>query len=161
MAASIYHFTIQLLSGEALSLQEYEGRFLLLVNTASACGFTPQYAQMQEFYTHFGKEIGIIAFPCNQFGNQEPGTNAEIATFCQKNYGVSFPVSEKIAVKGENISPLYAWLTQKTHNQFADSEVAWNFQKYLINPQGALYDIFAPSVSVFDPKVLAAIGIKL
>ncbi|MEO6882962.1 MAG: glutathione peroxidase [Bacteroidia bacterium] len=128
--------------GKEINLAIYKGKKVLVVNTASECGYTPQYAPMQQLHEKYkDKNLAVIAFPSNDFGAQEPGTNDQIATFCQKNYGVTFPVMSKIIVKGKDAHPLYHWLTEKCQNGLMDSEVKWNFQKYLIDENGKLVDM--------------------
>ncbi len=136
----IYSLSAKDINGNTIRFSEFKGKKLLIVNTASKCGFTPQYGDLQKLYDRY-KDNGlvIIGFPCNDFGEQEKGSADEIKNFCQRNYGVSFLMMEKIHVKGENIHPVYAWLTNKDKNGVGDSRVKWNFQKYLINEKGQLY----------------------
>ena len=136
---SVYDFTVKAIDGKVFNFSSLKGRKIMIVNTASECGYTPQYAQLEELYKKYGGEkFVIIGFPANNFGSQEPGTNAEIKAFCTKNYGVTFPMMEKISVKGDDTHPLYQWLTKKEWNGVLDSEVKWNFQKYLIDDKGNL-----------------------
>ncbi len=138
-AVSIYtqEFKVQTITGELFDLQKLKGKKVMIVNTASKCGLTPQYEKLEALYQKYrNKNFVIIGFPANDFFSQEPGTNDEIATFCKQNYGVSFPMMEKISVKGDDMAPLYQFLTQKSKNGVADSKVAWNFQKYLIDENG-------------------------
>ncbi|MGL4364014.1 MAG: glutathione peroxidase [Bacteroidales bacterium] len=145
---SFYDLKANTLSGKELDFSTLKGKRVLLVNTASKCGLTPQYKALQELHEKYSKkDFVIIGFPSNNFGQQEPGTHEEIASFCQVNYGVKFQMMEKVEVKGENICPVYQWLTQKKQNGVQDSEVTWNFQKYLINEKGEL-------VAVINPKEL-------
>jgi glutathione peroxidase len=145
---SCYDFTVKAISGEDFPLSSLKGKKVLFVNVASKCGLTPQYAQLQELYDKYGPDkFVIIGFPANNFGKQEPGTNEEIQEFCQVNYGVTFPMMEKISVKGEDIHPLYKWLTQKSENGKEDAEVKWNFQKFMIDENGNW-------VGYADPKTL-------
>jgi glutathione peroxidase len=137
-APSLYDFKINSLEGKAIDFSQFKGKTLLIVNTASECGYTPQYADLQEVHKQFGNKMTILGFPANNFGGQEPGTNAQIATFCQKNYGVTFQMFEKISVKGSDQHPLYAWLKEKT-----GKEPSWNFCKYLVRPDGTV--TFYPS----------------
>ena len=128
----------------------------MVVNTASKCGLTPQYEDLEKLYKEFGGEdFVIIGFPANNFAKQEPGTNEEIAEFCQKNYGVSFPMMSKISVKGDDIHPLYSWLTQKSENGKLDAKVSWNFQKFLIDENGDLVDYLAPKKKPYDEKIIS------
>jgi glutathione peroxidase len=134
---SFYDFTVKTIDGEDFPLSNLKGKKVLVVNVASKCGLTPQYQQLQELYAKYEKDnFVIIGFPANNFGKQEPGTNDEIKTFCTTNYGVTFPMMEKISVKGEDIDPLYQWLTSKNENGKEDAEVTWNFQKFLIDENG-------------------------
>lgn len=131
----------------------------MIVNTASKCGFTPQYASLEELYKEFGGEkFEILGFPANNFAGQEPGSNEDIAAFCQKNYGVSFTMFEKISVKGKDIAPLYEWLTQKDKNGVSDAKVNWNFQKFLIDENGNWVKTVAPNVSPVDDEILTWLG---
>lgn len=147
---SIYDLEIRKSDGSNISFSEYKGKKILVVNVASECGYTVQYAQLQELYELAGDHLVIIGCPCNQFGGQEPGTVEEIITFCRKNYGVTFPITEKIEVKGSEQHPLYKWLTDINLNQHSSSEVAWNFQKYLIDESGNLSKVFPSSFSPLD-----------
>ena len=139
MKESIHQFKVKDIEGNNFDFATLKGKKVMIVNTASECGLTPQYAQLQELYATFkDKNFVIIGFPANNFGSQEPGSNATIATFCSKNYGVTFPMMEKISVKGDNMSKLYQFLTQKSKNGLEDNEVKWNFQKYMIDEDGYL-----------------------
>ncbi|MBN1950077.1 MAG: glutathione peroxidase [Bacteroidales bacterium] len=134
---SLYDFKVKTLYGDEYDMGQLKGKKVLIVNTASKCGFTPQYEDLQELYEKYGGEnFEILGFPANNFMNQEPGTNEEIASFCQLNYGVTFQMMEKISVKGDDIHPLYSWLTQKSENGVLDAEVGWNFYKFLIDEEG-------------------------
>lgn len=139
---SIYDVKIKNLQGAAIDFSEFEGKYLLIVNVASQCGFTSQYKELQSLHDKFKDTLVIIGVPCNQFGKQEPGDAEEIQTFCELNYGVSFLITEKIDLKGPNQHPLYAWLTSKALNGRKNSNVKWNFQKYLIDSEGTLIDYF-------------------
>ena len=142
---TIYQFKVQDLSGKTFDFATLKGKKIMIVNTASQCGLTPQYKQLEEIYKKYkSKNFVIIGFPANNFGQQEPGTNDEIKTFCSKNYGVSFPMMSKISVKGKDMDKVYQFLTQRNKNGYADSEVEWNFQKYLINEQGHLEKVVKP-----------------
>lgn len=154
---SIYDFKIESLEGGTIDLSKYKGKKILIVNTASKCGYTPQYEALQKLYNQFKDRLVIIGFPSNNFMFQEPGSNADIKSFCQKNYGVTFPMAAKIAVKGKDMHPLYVWLTQKKYNQFSDNSVKWNFQKYLIDENGKLVAVFAPGTDPMSDEVIAAI----
>ena len=152
---SLHDFTVKDIEGNQFELSSLEGKKVLVVNTASKCGLTPQYEQLQKLYeTYGGADFTIIGFPANNFANQEPGSNTEIATFCEKNYGVTFPMMSKISVKGDDIHPVYQWLTQKSKNGKMDSEVGWNFQKYLVDENGQLVDMVEPKVKPTNEKIV-------
>jgi glutathione peroxidase len=138
---SLYDIRVKTLEGDDFDFSSLKGRKVMIVNVASKCGFTPQYKDLEDMYRKYEGEIVIIGFPANNFGNQEPGTAAEIREFCSQNYGVTFPMMEKISVRGDDIHPLYKWLTSKEKNGVMDSEVKWNFQKYLIDENGKLVDV--------------------
>lgn len=155
MKNSIHTFTVEDINGNLFDLSSLKGKKLMLVNTASKCGLTPQYEKLEALYQQYkDQNFVIVGFPANNFMWQEPGTNDEIKAFCQKNYGVSFPMMAKISVKGKNQHPLYAFLTQKAKNGVADSSVKWNFQKYLIDENGVLVDVIAPRTQPDDIKIL-------
>ena len=137
-----YSFKINDLDGNPIDFSQFKGKKLLLVNTASKCGFTPQYEELQKLHETYGSKVTVIGLPCNQFANQEPGTPEEIHEFCSLNYGVSFLMTEKIDVKGENQHPLYKWLTEEELNGLQSSSVKWNFQKYLLDENGRLIDVY-------------------
>ncbi|AMA50603.1 MULTISPECIES: glutathione peroxidase [Flavobacterium] len=142
---TIYQFKVKDINGEMFDFAKLKGKKIMIVNTASECGLTPQYVQLEELYKTFKEHnFVIVGFPANNFGAQEPGSNEQIATFCKKNYGVSFPMMEKISVKGSDIHTLYSFLTEKKKNGVLDSEVKWNFQKYLIDEKGKLVKVVAP-----------------
>ncbi len=158
-SSSIYKINIKSLDGSSdIKLSDYKGKYIVIVNTASECGYTYQYKDLQEFYAKY-KDSGIVVLgcPCNQFGGQEPGTVAEIGSFCQKNYGVTFPLTEKIDVKGPGQHPLYKWLTQKKENGVGDFEIKWNFNKFVIGPDGKLLNYFPSGVKPGDKQFLAAV----
>ena len=139
---SFYDFKVKTLEGETFDFASLKGKKVMIVNTASKCGYTPQYKDLEELYEQYGGEnFVIIGFPANNFANQEPGTASEIREFCTKNYGVSFPMMDKISVKGDDMHPLYKWLTSRSLNGVMDSEVKWNFQKYLVDEKGNLVDV--------------------
>jgi glutathione peroxidase len=143
------------INGKPFSMAQLKGHKVMVVNTASKCGFTPQYKQLEELYERYkDKGFIIIGFPSNDFGRQEPGNEQEIAAFCEKNYGVTFPMMSKIKTKGDGQSPVYAWLTQKKQNGVLDSEVKWNFQKYLIDEQGRLVTMLPSAEVPLSPTVL-------
>ena len=155
--ASIYDFKVTELNGGTIDFAAFKGKKILIVNTASKCGYTPQYEALEKLYEGHKKNLVIVGFPANDFGRQEPGSNEEIGVFCQKNYGVTFPMAAKISVKGDAMAPIYHWLTEKTYNNYQDSKVAWNFQKYLIDEQGKLVAVFPSAVKPDSPEVLEAI----
>lgn len=149
--SSIYDFKINSLEGKLIDFAQYKGKTLLIVNTASKCGNTPQYEDLQKFHEQYGTKVVILGFPANNFGAQEPGTNLEIAEFCKANYGVTFQMFEKISVKGDDQHELYKWLKEKT-----GQEPSWNFCKYLVKPDGTV-TFFNSKVKVFDKPILDAI----
>lgn len=139
---SFYDFKVKTIDGTDYSLSQLKGKKVMVVNTASKCGYTPQYETLQKLYLDYkDKNFVIIGFPANNFLSQEPGTNSQIKNFCSEKYSVTFPMMEKISVKGDDIDPLYKWLTSKSENGVMDSEVKWNFQKYLIDEKGKLVDV--------------------
>ena len=152
---TIHGFQFTSLEGEKVDFSQYKGKKILIVNTASKCGFTPQYEGLEKLYQENKDNLVVVGFPANNFGQQEPGANEEIAAFCERNYGVSFPMSEKISVKGEDIAPIYQWLTQKKWNKVKDSEVKWNFQKYLIDEDGKFVEVFESAVKPLSPELLS------
>ncbi len=153
--ASIHQFKVQDLEGNDFDFNSLKGKKIMVVNTASKCGLTPQYKDLQAIYDKYKDDnFIIIGFPANDFMSQEPGTNDEIATFCERNYGVSFPMMNKISVKGKEMHPVYQFLTQKAKNGVADSEVEWNFQKYLLNEEGQLDMIISPRTLPTDEKII-------
>ena len=144
---SIYDFELDSLSGDEVSLSEYEGNVLLIVNTASECGYTPQYKELQELYETYNEEgFYVLGFPANNFGGQEPGSDEEIAQFCELNYGVTFPMFSKISVKGDDQHPLYQYLTQADNPDFT-GEIGWNFEKFLIDRNGNIVRRFKSNVT--------------
>lgn len=151
----IYSFCVKSIDGKEFCLKDLKGKKVMIVNTASKCGYTYQYEGLEKLYKKYkDQNFIIIGFPANNFMHQEPGTNEEIASFCQKKYGVSFPMMEKISVKGKDIHPLYTFLTEKKQNGVMDSEVKWNFQKYLINEKGVLEKVIYPGTEPDDPEVI-------
>lgn len=155
---SIHRFKVEGIAGNKIDFADFKGKKILVVNVASECGYTPQYAQLQELYETHKDKLIIVGLPSNDFGGQEPGSNAEIAHFCKMRYGVSFPMTEKIHIKGPEIHPLYHWLTHKSENGVMDSEVKWNFQKYLLNETGQLIGIFPPSLNPLEDSLLSQIS---
>lgn len=151
---NLYDISINSLQGKPISLRDYEDKYILFVNVASQCGFTPQYKDLEKLHNLYKDKLTVIGVPCNQFGKQEPGSSAEIATFCEANYGVSFSITEKIDVKGENQHPLYKWLTSREFNNKKSSKVRWNFQKYLVAPKGKLVDYYLSLTSPLSNKII-------
>jgi glutathione peroxidase len=154
-AESVYAFSAPLLDGRTVSLDEFRGRVLLIVNTASKCGFTPQYAGLEDLYRVYkDRGLEVLGFPCNQFGAQEPGSAEEIGAFCEKNYGVSFPIFEKIDVNGDRTHPLYRFLKEAHRGIFGTEAIKWNFTKFLVDRQGNVVDRYGPST---EPKTMAGV----
>ncbi|HOP03724.1 MAG TPA: glutathione peroxidase [Tenuifilaceae bacterium] len=153
---TLHDFTVTTLEGETFPLSQLKGKKVMVVNTASKCGLTPQYETLEKLYKQYGGEkFVIIGFPANNFMKQEPGTNSEIREFCTANYGVTFPMMEKISVKGDDIHPLYKWLTTKSENGVVDAEISWNFQKFLIDEEGNVVDYLKPREKPDSEKVLS------
>lgn len=151
MTSSVYDFKINSIDGKLIDFEQYKGKTLLIVNTASKCGYTPQYAELQKLHEQFGDKVTILGFPANNFGGQEPGTNLQIAEFCQQNYGVTFQMFEKISVKGDDQHELYKWLKEKT-----GQEPTWNFCKYLVKPDGTV-TFFSNKVKPMDKQIMDAL----
>jgi glutathione peroxidase len=158
---TIYQFKVTDLYGKEFDFSTLKGKKLLIVNTASECGLTPQYKDLEAIYKKY-KDLNfvIVGFPANNFGSQEPGSNEQIAKFCQMNYGVTFPMMSKISVKGKDIHQVYQFLTQKDKNGLQDSQVEWNFQKYLINEEGELIKVLSPRVLPTDAEIVGWINGK-
>ncbi|WP_159799044.1 glutathione peroxidase [Flavobacterium sp. MK4S-17] len=153
---TIYQFKVKDLYGNDFDFSTLKGKKIIIVNTASKCGLTPQYKDLEAIYKEYkDKGLVIVGFPANNFAGQEPGTNEEIASFCEMNYGVTFPMMEKISVKGNDMSPVYKFLTQKSLNGLQDSEVEWNFQKYLINENGELEKVISPRTLPTDDEIVS------
>jgi glutathione peroxidase len=150
-ATSLYDFKLNSIDGKQIDFKQYKGKTLLIVNTASKCGFTPQYEELQKLHEQFGSKVIILGFPANNFGGQEPGTNADIASFCKANYGVTFQMFEKISVKGDDQHPLYQFLKEKT-----GQEPSWNFCKYLVKPDGSI-TFFNSKVAPLDKQIIDAL----
>ncbi len=152
---SIHQFKVKDLNGKTFDFATLKGKKILVVNTASKCGYTPQYEQLEAIYKKYkGENFVIVGFPANNFGSQEPGTNAEIATFCKANYGVTFPMMSKISVKGSDMNEVYQFLTKKSKNGLKDSNVEWNFQKYLLNEKGELEQVYLSGMEPTDAKIV-------
>ena len=160
-AETIYQFKVTDLYGKEFDFASLKGKKILIVNTASECGLTPQYKDLEAIYEKY-KDLNfvIVGFPANNFGSQEPGSNEQIAKFCQLNYGVTFPMMSKVSVKGSDIDNVYKFLTQKSKNGLQDSEVEWNFQKYLINEKGELVKVLSPRVLPTDAAIVGWINLK-
>ncbi len=139
---TIYDFKVPSLSGETIDFSQFKGKKILIVNTASECGYTPQYAGLEELYEKYRNTLVIVGFPANNFGGQEPGSNSDIQAFCQKNYGVQFPMSEKVSVKGKDIHPLFKYLVAEAKKKGINDPIQWNFTKFLINEKGELISVF-------------------
>ena len=151
--SDVYEIEVNGIDGQAYSLDKYRGQVVLVVNTASKCGFTPQYKSLQKLYDTYKVKLEIIGLPCNQFGAQEPGSAGEIVSFCELNFGVSFTLTEKISVKGINQHPIYRWLTEATENGIKSSSVKWNFQKYLVGPDRKLIDYYYSTTDPLSKKI--------
>jgi glutathione peroxidase len=152
---SIHQFKVKDLDGNDFDFSSLKGKKVMIVNTASKCGLTPQYEKLEALYKKYSsKNFIIIGFPANNFMGQEPGTNEDIATFCQKNYGVTFPMMSKISVKGKDMHPVYQFLTSKDKNGLEDNEVQWNFQKYLLNENGQLEKVISPRTQPDDESII-------
>ena len=152
-AQSFYNIKINNIDGVSIDFNEFKGKYILIVNVASKCGFTKQYSELEKLYQTYKNDLVVIGLPCNQFGGQEPGSQEEIKSFCAKNFGVSFILTEKINVKGPEIHPIYSWLTDKKMNNRSSSNVKWNFQKYLLNRQGDLINYFYSNTSPMSDKI--------
>ena len=151
--SSIYNIKINNIDGSPIDLNTYTGKFILFVNVASECGFTGQYEDLQKLYETYQDKLMVIGVPCNQFGGQEPGSDKTIQTFCKKNYGVTFLITEKVDVKGENQHPLYEWLTNKDLNGVENTSVKWNFHKYLVDGNGQFLDYFYSITKPLSSKI--------
>ena len=154
-AQSIHSFKVKSIDGGQIDFSKYKGKKIMVVNTASKCGYTPQYEQLQKVYSQYKDKLVIIGFPCNQFGGQEPGSNEEIVEFCQKNYGVNFPLADKVDVKGSTQSPIYQWLTQKAKNGVLDANISWNFNKFLLDENGKMMAYYPSNVRPDSDAILS------
>jgi glutathione peroxidase len=150
---SIYDFKVPGLDGNTIDLSKYKGKKILIVNTASKCGFTPQYEDLQKLYDAYKDKLVIVGFPANNFGAQEPGTNSEIKEFCKKNYGVSFPMAEKVSVKGDDIHPLFKYLVAEAAKMGVDDPIKWNFTKFLVDEKGKLIAVFPSKVKPMSEEI--------
>lgn len=153
---SVHEFTVTSIDGTELDLSQFKGKKILIVNTASECGFTPQYEELQALYEKYNEQLVIIGFPANNFGGQEPGSNEEIRGFCQKNYGVEFPMAAKVSVKGDDMHPLFAYLTQLENPDFT-GDIKWNFEKFLIDENGQLVHRYRSMVNPMSKKITEVI----
>lgn len=158
---SIHQFVVTDLFGEQFDFSSLKGKKILVVNTASECGLTPQYTDLQKLHEQYGDKVVIVGFPANNFGAQEPGSDQEIARFCEKNYGVEFPMMSKVSVKGSDQCEVYAFLTSKSLNGVKDSEVQWNFQKYLLDEDGRLIEVFSPRVLPLDEAIVGLLQVEI
>ncbi|WP_406566855.1 glutathione peroxidase [Dyadobacter helix] len=157
---TLYDFKVKSLVGsKTVDLSKYKGKKVVVMNVASKCGFTKQYADWEKFYKDHGDKVVVLGFPSNDFKGQEPGSSEEIATFCSKTYGVTFPMFEKVEVIGDNKAPLYKWLTTKDLNGWNDQVPSWNFCKYVVNEKGELTHFFASKVLPTDPEFLKSVGL--
>ncbi len=152
---SIYLFKVASLEGGMIDFSDFKGKKILIVNTASECGYTHQYKELQALYEKFKDKLVIVGFPANDFGGQEPGSNTEIKTFCEKNYGVSFPMAAKISVKGDDMAPIYHWLTSKNENGVLDATIKWNFNKFLLDENGKLIAYFPSKVTPMSEEIIS------
>ncbi len=153
LSGSIYDFEVEGLDGNAIRFQQFKGKKILIVNTASRCGLTPQYEDLEKLYKTYSKNLVIVGFPANNFMGQEPGSNAAIKAFCQKNYGVTFPMAEKISVKGNDTHPLYKFLKEAAEKKGMDNPVTWNFGKFLLDEKGELIATFSPRTNPMDAEI--------
>ncbi len=153
-----YSLSFKSISGDKVDFSQFKGKKVLIVNTASKCGFTPQFAELEELYQKYKDKLVVIGFPSNDFGGQDPGTNIEINSFCQKNYGVTFLMMEKSDVKGDTKSPVYEWLTDKSQNGWNEQEPTWNFCKYLIDENGKLVSFFPSKIKPMSEEITNLIG---
>ncbi|GAB0157240.1 glutathione peroxidase [Chryseobacterium sp. Alg-005] len=153
MGKTIYDFKVESLDGKEINFADFKGKKILIVNTASECGFTPQYADLEKVYEEHKDKLVVVGFPANNFGGQEPGTNTEIGTFCQKNYGVTFPMAAKVSVKGDDTAPIFKYLTEKDLNGVKNTTILWNFTKFLVDENGKLIDSFVSTTKPTDEAI--------
>jgi len=149
----IYDFKVDALEGGTIDFAAFKGKKILIVNTASQCGYTPQYEGLEKLYETYKDKLVIVGFPANNFGGQEPGTNLEIKEFCKKNYGVTFPMAAKVSVKGDDMAPIFKWLCNKSENEVLDAEIKWNFGKFLIDESGHLLNYFPSKVTPMSDEI--------
>ncbi|WP_234111337.1 MULTISPECIES: glutathione peroxidase [Chryseobacterium] len=150
---TIYDYQVESLDGKQINFADFKGKKILIVNTASECGFTPQYADLEKVYSEYKNKLVVVGFPANNFGGQEPGTNAEIGAFCQKNYGVTFPMAAKVSVKGDDTAPIFKYLTEKQLNGVKNTTILWNFTKFLLDENGKLIDSFISTTKPTDQAI--------
>lgn len=155
---SFYDFKMKSIDGDMIGFDQFKGKKVLLVNVASKCGFTPQYEDLQKLHELYGNKVAVLGFPANNFGNQEPGSNEEIALFCSANYGVTFQMFEKISVKGDDMDPLYQWLSNEKYNGWNNEAPSWNFCKYLVDEEGKLIAFFPSKVKPLSDELLVKIN---
>ncbi|MGX5684206.1 glutathione peroxidase [Chryseobacterium cucumeris] len=153
MGKTIYDFKVESLDGKEINFADFKGKKILIVNTASECGFTPQYADLEKVYEQYKDKLVVVGFPANNFGGQEPGTNTEIGAFCQKNYGVTFPLAAKVSVKGDDTAPIFKYLTEKELNGVKNTTILWNFTKFLLDENGKLIDSFVSTTKPTDEAI--------
>ena len=153
MGKTIYDFTVESLDGKEINFADFKGKKILIVNTASECGFTPQYADLEKVYEEYKDKLVVIGFPANNFGGQEPGTNTEIGKFCQKNYGVTFPMAAKVSVKGDDMAPIFKFLTEQELNGVKNTTILWNFTKFLVDENGKLIDTYVSTTKPTDNAI--------
>lgn len=152
-AKSIHSFKVEALDGSTIDFSKFKGKKILVVNTASECGFTPQYKDLQKLSDTYKNNLVVVGFPANNFGGQEPGSNKEIATFCQRNYGVDFPMASKVSVKGDDIAPIYKFLTDKKENGVKNTKILWNFTKILLDEKGNIIDSFVSTTNPMSESI--------
>ena len=150
---SIYDFKVEGLNGDSIDFAAFKGKKVLIVNTASKCGFTPQYEELEKLYEKYKNKLVIIGFPANNFFSQEPGSNETISEFCKKNYGVTFPMAAKISVKGKSIAPIYQWLCNKEENGVMDAKISWNFNKFLLDENGKIIAHYKSGVKPMSEEI--------
>ena len=153
MGKTIYDYKVESLDGKEINFADFKGKKILIVNTASECGFTPQYADLEKLSNDYKDKLIVIGFPANNFGGQEPGTNTEIGAFCQKNYGVTFPLAAKVSVKGDDTAPIFKYLTEKDLNGVKNTTILWNFTKFLVDENGKLIDTFVSTTKPSDDAI--------
>jgi glutathione peroxidase len=153
-ATSVYDFKVAGLEGNEIDMSQFKGKKILIVNTASKCGLTKQYEELQQLYTKYKDKLVIVGFPANNFNQQEPGTKEEIAEFCKKNYGVTFPMADKVSVKGDDMAPIFKWLVDEAAKKGIKDPISWNFTKFLVDEKGQLVTVFAPKTVPMSDEVL-------